>query len=72
MTEYEDSAFMADLLLGTGCIAPSEQRILAQDLGDQRETIEKLEHIVDRLRAQTIHIVAANRNAARRYQGFFA
>ena len=67
MTEYHDSAFVADLLLGSGCFSGFQPSIEDFDQGDRGEHIRNLERIVDRLRAQTIHIVAANRHAAQRY-----
>ena len=69
MTEYSESAFMADLLLGDGSSARIRQLDINPDqpAARRRETSAKLERIVDRLRAQTIHIVSAYRYWQRTY-----
>lgn len=71
MTEYSESAFMADLLLGDGSSARIRQHNIQtnpdQSAARKRETAAKLERIVDRLRAQTIHIISAYRYWQRTY-----
>lgn len=73
MTEYDESAFMADLLLGSGtgrCFGARAPQHFNDDAADQRDqTLQTLEQIVDRLRAQTIHIVAAYRGWKLQYVG---
>ena len=67
MSEDDDTAFMADLLLGA---RQSKCALLpAPPSGDAaQEQWAILERIVDRLRAQTIHIIAAYRHWQLAYQ----
>jgi len=72
MTEYNESAFVADLLLGSrGSCGFQQQNTIDDVCGDdpdeQHKTLENLERIADRLRAQTIHIISAYRHWQRQY-----
>lgn len=66
MTAYEDSAFMVDLLMGTDYASVFKGDFKEETEKQRAENIRELCSIVDRLRAQTIHIVASYRRWQRR------
>ena len=68
MNDEKNAAFMVDLLMGTDYAGVFEEECAAFEEAERAEAFEQLEEIVDRLRAQTIHIVAALRAWNRQYK----
>ena len=61
MDSEKDAAFMVDLLMGTDYGTALRDNIKTCDEAECLQDIKRLRQIVDRLRAQTIHIVSACR-----------
>jgi len=69
MRNFEDSAFMVDLLLGTDYVSVFHDNFEEEDEKSRLENIRQLGNIVDRLRAQTIHIARSYRGWKSRLEG---
>lgn len=71
MGSYEDSAFMADLLVGTEAPSAFQHDFSDYIQATEFENIERLERVVDRFRAHVLNQVSAYRRWRTQYGAAF-